>query len=197
MSTSANTTDWQKNIDDQYGAQLAAQKKKLEAGYGQGRQNYGKQMADAGDQYQGLRNQAHTGNAMAEQARKENMANMGMSGAGGTSQSLQQRNQTALLNTVGDVNRQQQDYTDNIKLALGNLTTQYNADVYSAEQQNAADKMAAQTAYGQWQSQFDLSQQQFDLTKKNSEFDQAWALLQKGRISKDQFEKRTGIKLRR
>ena len=189
--------DWKKTIDDQYKAQLAAQKKQLQSNYGQSRQNYGKQMAEAGEQYQGLRNQAHADNAMAEQARKENMANMGMSGAGGTSQTLQQRNQTAMLNTVGDANRQQQDYTDNIKLALGNLTTQYKSDVYSATQQNAADKMAAQTAYNQWQSQYDLSQDQFELTKKNSTFDQAWALLQKGRISKDEFELMTGMKLKK
>ena len=197
MSTSTNTKAGKKKIDDQYAAQLAAQKKQLESNYGQDRQGYGKQMAEAGERYQGMRNQAYTDNAMAEQSRKENMANMGMSGAGGTSQTLQQRNQTALLDTVGAANRQQQDYTDNIKLALGNLTTKYNADVYSAEQQNAADKMGAQTAYGQWQSQYDLSQEQLELSKKNSTFDQAWALLQKGRITKSEFELKTGIKLRR
>ncbi len=187
MSTSTNTTDWPKKIDDQYAAQLAAQKKQLESNYGQGRQGYGKQMAEAGEQYQGMRNHAYADNAMAEQARKENMANMGMSGAGGTSQTLQQRNQTALLDTVGDANRQQQDYTDNIKLALGNLTTQYNADVYSAQQQNAADKMGAQTAYNQWQSQFDLSQQQFEQEQLNNKFNQYMTLYQNRRIDKKQL----------
>ena len=184
MSTSTNG---QKKIDEQYAAQLAAQKKQLESNYGQGRQGYGKQMAEAGEQYRGMRNQAYADNAMAEQSRKENMANMGMSGAGSTSQTLQQRNQTALLDTVGAANRQQQDYTDNIKLALGNLTTKYNADVYSAKQQNAADKMGAKTAYGQWQSQFDLSQQQFEQEQLNSKFNQYMTLYQNKRLDKKQL----------
>jgi hypothetical protein len=125
------------------------------------------------------------------------MANMGLSGAGGTSQTLQQRNQTSLLGAVGDANRQQQDFSDNINLALGNLGTQYGADTLSLEQQNQADLNAALTAYNQWQSGYELSADQLDLSKKNSEFDQAWALLQKGRITKAQFQERTGIKLRR
>ncbi len=189
-------SDWDEQIKKQYQAQLKAQTKQLESGYGQNRQNYGKQMAEAGEQYQTVRNQAHAGNALAEQARRENMANMGMSGAGGTSQTLQQRNQTALLDTVGDANRQQQDYTDNIKLALGKLTTKYEADVFSAQQQTAADELAAKTAADQWQRQFGLSQQQYDLSQKNSAFDQAWTLYQKRRITKQQFEQMTGYKLR-
>ena len=200
MSASTNTKAAQKKINEQYAAQLTAQNKQLEANYGQGRQDYGKQIAEAGKQYQGMRNQAYADNAMAEQSRKENMANMGMSGAGGTSQTLQQRNQTAMLDTVGAANRQQQDYTDNIKLALGNLTTKYNADLYSAKQQNTADKIGAQTAYSQWQSQFDLSRQQLEQQKLNDSFERYTALYKSGRLRRDQYkqmvEELLGIKLK-
>jgi hypothetical protein len=98
---------------------------------------------------------------------------------------------------LGDVNRQQQDYTDNINLALSNLDTQYKSDDLALEQQNQADLNAALTAYDQWRSGYDLSNQEYELSQSNSAFDQAWALLQKKRITKDQFEVWTGIKLRR
>ena len=102
------------SLEKQYKSQLDAQLKKAEAAYTQNANNYRSQLDKAPEAYQAMRNQAYTQNALAEQARKENMANMGLSGAGGTSQTLQQRNQTALLNAVGDISRQQQDYTDNI-----------------------------------------------------------------------------------
>jgi len=180
-----------------YSDQLKAQTTKIDAAYKQNKATYDKQLADAPEKYQGIRNQAYTENAMSEQSRKENMANMGMSGAGGTSQTLQQRNQTSLLNAVGDANRQQQDFTDNINLALGNLNTQHSADKLSAQQQNQADINAALSAYDQWSSDHDLNVKQLEQTKKNSTFDQAWALLQKGHITRATFEDWTGYKLRR
>ncbi len=157
--------DYAQTIDEQYRKQLEAQQTKLGAAYSQNRAGYEKQLADAPEQYQAMRNQAYTDNAMAEQARKENMANMGMSGAGGTSQTLQQRNQTSLLDTLGATSRQQQDYTDNINLALGNLKTQYDADSFALTQQNAADLIGAQNAYSQWQSGYDLSKDQLALNR--------------------------------
>ena len=189
-------TDWTKTINDQYKNMLEAQKTKLDAAYQQNKTAYNKQLSDAPEQYQGIKNEAYTNNALAEQTRKENMANMGLSGAGGTSQTLQQRNQTSLLNTLGDASRQEQDYTDNINLALGGLTTQYNADTLSAEQQNAAELSGAIVSQGQWQSGHDLSQQQYEQSQKDSVFNQAWSLYQKRLITKKQFEQLTGYKLK-
>ncbi len=189
-------TDWTKTINDQYKNMLDAQKTKLDAAYQQNKTAYNKQLSDLPGQYQGIKNEAYANNALAEQARKENMANMGLSGAGGTSQTLQQRNQTSLLNTLGDAARQEQDYTDNINLALGSLTTQYNADTLSAEQQNAAELSGAIVSQGQWLSGHDLSQQQLDLSRKDSAFNQAWSLYQKRLITKKQFEQLTGYKLK-
>lgn len=198
ISSTAMTPEQAKaSLEKQYKSQLEAQLKKAEAAYEQNVSSYQAQLAKAPEAYQALRNQAYTENALAEQSRKENMANMGLSGAGGTSQTLQQRNQTALLKTVGDINRQQQDYTDNINLALANLDTQYSADTFALEQQNQAEFNAALMAYDQWRSGYDLSADQFELSKSSSIFEQAWALLQKKRITKAQFERWTGIKLRR
>jgi hypothetical protein len=185
------------SLEKQYKSQLEAQRKKAEAAYTQNVSSYQTQLAKAPEAYQALRNQAYTENALAEQSRKENMANMGLSGAGGTSQTLQQRNLTALLNAVGDINRQQQDYTDNINLALANLDTQYSADTFALEQQNQAELNAALMAYDQWRSGYDLSVDQFELSKSSRIFEQAWALLRKKRITRAQFEQWTGIKLRK
>jgi len=185
------------SLEKQYKSQLEAQLKKAEAAYTQSVNSYQAQLAKAPEAYQTLRNQAYTEHALAEQSRKENMANMGLSGAGGTSQTLQQRNQTALLKTVGDINRQQQDYTDNINLALANLDTQYRADTFALEQQNQAELNAALMAYDQWRSGYDLSVDQYELSRSSRVFEQAWALLQKKRITKAQFEQWTGIRLRR
>jgi hypothetical protein len=196
-STAMTSEQARAAIEEQYKYQLDAQKAKTKGAYDQSVNTYTDQKDKADETYQPMRNQAYTENAMAEQARKENMANMGLSGAGGTSQTLQQRNQTSLLSTLGDVNRQQQDYTDNINLALSNLDTQYKSDDLALEQQNQADLNAALTAYDQWRSGYDLSNQEYELSQSNSAFDQAWALLQKKRITKDQFEVWTGIKLRR
>ena len=52
-------------------------------------------------------------------------------------------------------------------------------------------------AYDQWRSGYDLSVDQYELSRSSRIFEQAWALLQKKRITKAQFEQWTGIRLRR
>lgn len=177
-------------IQSQYDKLTQAQMAQLEAQYAQNVAAYQKQLADAPGQYQQLRNEAYVNNALAQRARRENMANMGLSGLGGTSQTLEQRNNARLLGTLGDVSRQQQGFTDNINLALEGLGTQYSADIASLSAKNEAERNAAMLE----QSRFEAQQEQ---ARQKSVFDQAYALYRKRLITAAQFTAMTGISLKR
>jgi len=188
---------WEQQIEEQYQQSLTAQKAQLKAAFDQNTSVYQKKLGDAAAQYGRLKNEAYVNNALAERARRENMANMGLSGAGGTSQTLQQRNTAALLGTLGDAQRQQQDYTDNVNLALANLTAQYGADVTSLEAQNAAKRNEALVKQSQWQADYDMDARKMQLDQQQDTFEQAYTLYRKRLITSAQFQAMTGIALRR
>lgn len=177
-------------INDRYDKLAEAQLAQLKAQYAQSVADYQKQLAGASEQYQPLRNEAYVNNALAERARRENVANMGLSGAGGTSQTLQQRNTASLLGTLGDVSRQQQSYTDNVNLALANLGVQHGADVASLSANTEAGRNAALLEQSRWEAQYDQARQK-------SVFDQALELYKKRLITAAQFTAMTGIALRK
>ena len=183
-------------INSQYDEQLAASQAQLEAELAKAKAEYDAQISNAPNTYDAIRDKAGVDKEMAERARRESMANMGLSGAGGMSQTLAQRGRNAYLGAVGDADRQQQDYVDNINMALANLQTQYGADVTSLEAENNASRNAELAQYRQWKDNYDLQQQQLEQSKQSSVFDQAYALLLKRKITKAQFEAMTGIDLR-
>jgi hypothetical protein len=189
--------DWSNLIEEQYAKELAAQKTQLKAGYDQNASAYQKKISDAAGQYQQLKNEAYVNNALAERARRENVANMGLSGEGGASQTLQQRNTNALLGTLGDSSRQQQDYTDNVNLALANLAAQYGTDVMGIEAKNASALNEALIKQNQWQANYDLDQQKQLEDEQQSTFKQAYNLYLKRLITAAQFKAMTGISLKR
>ena len=188
--------DWQQTVNDIYDNMLKAQQDKLNAQYHEQQTDYDKQKGDALKTYDPLNNQAYVNNAMAEKTRKEAMANMGLSGAGGTSQTAQQSNTNSLLGTLGDISRQKQDYTDNINLALGKLSTQYNSDTGSLAAQTESDRNKALLDQGNFEDTFGLQQQQQSQSEKDSTFNQAWQLLKAHRITKAEFEAMTGVTLK-
>jgi hypothetical protein len=193
---SALATDSQKLIDDQYQKLIESQKAKLGADYDNSKSQYENQLGKSDETYQPLRNEAYVNNALAEKARRENMANMGLSGEGGTSLSLQQQNTGSLLNTLGDVSRQQQGYEDEISLALANLDTTYQGNVSSVTADYEAQKIAAQLSQNQFDQNYALSQSQYELSKSDSVFSQYYQLLKAKRITKKQFEQATGYDLK-
>lgn len=202
-------TDWRKTINDKYDETLKAQKGQAQAAHDTAKAGYQKQLDDAPAQYNALKNEASVNKQMQDRIRKENMANMGMSGAGGTSRTFQQRNANNYLNNLGNITRQQEDFADNVKLALSNLNTQFGADVNSMTAQNNAARNAELLAQNQWQSGYDLQNRQFDfqgrqfdyqkeqdvLKQENTEFGYALSLLEKRKITRRQFENMTGVKL--
>ena len=189
--------DLKKQIEDQYAKDLAAQKAQLKAGYDQNSAAYEKQMTEAAAQYQQLKNEAYVNNALAERTRRENVANMGLSGEGGASQTLQQRNEAALLETLGDASRQQQDYTDHVNLALANLATKYDADMAGVEAKNAASLSDALIRQNQWQADYDLQAQKMHEDEQQDIFKQAYNLYLKRLITAAQFKAMTGVSLKR
>ncbi len=189
--------DLTKQIEEQYAKDLAAQKAHLKAGYDQSSAVYQKQISDAAAQYQQLKNEAYVNSALAERARRENVANMGLSGEGGTSQTLQQRNAAALLEALGDASRQQQDYTDNVNLALANLAVKYDADVAGLEAKNASSLSDALIKQSQWQADYDLKAQKMREDEQQDIFKQAYNLYLKRLITAAQFKAMTGVSLKR
>lgn len=189
--------DLTKQIEDQYAKELAAQKAQLKAGYDQSAAAYQKQMADAAGQYQQLKNEAYVNNALAERARQENVANMGLSGEGGSSQTLQQRNTAALLEALGSASRQQQDYTDNVNMALASLAAKYGADAAGIEAKNASSLSDALMKQNQWQADFDLKAQKMREDERQNIFKQAYNLYLKRLITAAQFQAMTGVSLKR
>ncbi len=189
--------DLTKQIEEQYAKDLAAQKAQLKAGYDQNSAAYEKQMTEAAAQYQQLKNEAYVNNALAERTRRENVANMGLSGEGGASQTLQQRNAAALLEILGDASRQQQDYTDHVNLALANLATKYGADMAGIEAKNAASLSDALIRQNQWQADYDLKAQKMHDDEQQDIFKQAYNLYLKRLITAAQFKAMTGVSLKR
>lgn len=197
----------EQQIKNRYLETRKAQKAQIDAAYLNQKSAYQKQIKDAPGTYQPLRNQAYVNNAMAERGRREQMANMGQSAAGGMSQTLQQRNTNQLLNTVGDATRQQQGYIDNVNLALGNLKTQRSADIASARSQSMAGMNADLLSQNNWQQNFDAQraaeqqaqqrwQQEYETSQKNAAFDQASALYLRGLITAKQFKTMTGVEVK-
>lgn len=189
--------NWTKQIEEQYEQTLAAQKAQIKAEFDQNTSAFQKKLNEAAAQYGQLKNEAYVNNALAERGRRENIANRGLSGAGGTSQTLQQRNTAALLGTLGDVSRQQQDYTDDVNLALANLATQYGADVDSLEASNAAKRNEALIKQSQWQADYDMDWHKMLQDEQQDTFKQAYNLYLKRFITAAQFQAMTGIALRR
>jgi hypothetical protein len=187
-------------INSQYDQSLEAQKQQLQAAYEKGKRDYETQLAQTGQKYQGMRNEAYVNQALAERVRRENMANMGLSGLGGTSQSWQQRNQTGLLNNLGSISRQQQDYTDQVNNAILGLGAQYNADLTSATADINAQRSAALVNQSNVDRQFGLSADQLQLQREaaqrqqtDASFSRAYNLYTNRLITAAQFEQMTGI----
>ena len=182
--------EWEDQIEEEYKKAQQAQQAKLDASYTSNKADYYAQQGQAGDKYQSLRNQAYTDSALAQRQRKESVANMGLSGAGGTSQTVQQSDTNNLLSTLGDVNRQQQDYSDNVNLALAKLGTQYNSDTNSLAAQTDSDMDKALQEQGNWEKNHDLQDEAQGLSEEDSQFARDKYLLKLGVITKKQFKKK-------
>lgn len=196
--------DTAKQINNLYDNQFAASQAQMKAARDKAIDAYNKQNADAKPKYQQMRNTAYTDQSLLERARKENMANMGMSGAGGTSQTFQQRNTNNLMNILGDTNLQQRDFSDNINLAIRNLGTQYDADTASLRSEINAARTKDLLAQSNLDYDRTYQKEQDKLARETLEyerayreqgdkFERAYSLYMNKGITASQFETMTGI----
>jgi hypothetical protein len=185
------------SIRNQYQNSLQAELAKRQAEYNNALAGYQKQVADAPQAYQGLRNDAYTQNAIQQRQLRERMANLGLSGAGGQSLTLENNQRANLLNTVGEANRQQQAFIDNANLQMGNLQNTYNADIAALRAQYEAQQ--AQALQNDYYNQLnaDLQTAQAAQSMAQGQFEQAYNLYLRGAITPAQFEAMTGIKVQK
>ena len=190
-------TNWAKLIADQYEQMLAAKKAQLQTQQEKKTAAYQQKLKESAKQYQTLANEAYVQNALEEQARKESMANMGLSGAGGTAQMLEKRNTGRLHKQLDDAAQQQQGYGEKVNNELASLDKQYSADIANAESKTAEQRNKALISQSRWQANYDLDQQQTARRQQESIFKQAYSLYEKRLITAAQFEAMTGIRLRK
>lgn len=195
-TVSETPPQWKTTVDDIYENSRTSQMAALQGQYDNQKLDYESQKSKAPEKFNPLRNEAYVNTEMAERSRKESMANMGLSGAGGTSQTHQQRNINTLLSTLGGISRQQQDFTDNVNFALGQLGTQFDANKRSINAQIDSEKSRAYLDQGNWEKNYGLQKGQLDLSISDSTFNKAFELLKSSRITKKEFENMTGIDIR-
>lgn len=183
-------------IEEQYQKLIEAQAAKIGADYDVSKQQYESRLAGAGAAYQPLRNEAYVNNALAERARKENMANMGLSGEGGTSTTIEQRNTQSLLSGLGDISRQQRGYEDEITLALAGLNTTRAADLSKMRSELESKRAAALLAQKQAEADDTLNRDRLAASQEEDLFSRYYQLYKARMITKKQFEDATGIDLK-
>ena len=163
------------NINTIYDDRLAGMMGQLQSGYQSTLGGLNQQIGQMPAQYQQLRDRAFVDSLMQKNRSAEQLANLGYSGGGGLSQTLQGRNNTQLLNTLGGANLGQQQATDAFGLQLTDLENQYNADILSGRAQIEGQRGEAL------------------LNNQDSTMNTAMQLLQMGRITPAQFKEMTGV----
>lgn len=192
--------DIKKMYDDMLGRQKAAGAAQTQAGVSQ----YEQQKQKIPKAYDPLRDEAYLNDQTAMRQQRERLANMGLSGTGGKSMTLESNRQAGLQNTLGDISRQQQSALDEIDNQIANLKAQGNfteaqmvADnakqMYDALMNNYQSNRSFAEQQRQYNESQGLQKQQLDLQMQSDKFNQAWALYQSGKMSAKNFEKITGI----
>ena len=176
---SSNDRPTYDSINSAYDQQQAA----AQAQYNNTMAGYDAQAAQLPTQYQAIRNQAYTDNAMAGRSLAERLANKGYSGGGGMSQTLNQRIQSTLLNNVNAANIGQQNALDALNLQRGAAQSQL-AGTLADIGLNRANAIQTLNQY--------LDQQAS--AERQAALDNANKLYAGGIITAAQYEQMTGIK---
>ncbi|MEZ4357389.1 MAG: hypothetical protein R2876_01985 [Eubacteriales bacterium] len=127
--------------------------------------------------YQPLSNEAYLTAAKTNRQNAENLANMGLSAAGGTSQTLKNRLDTELINSIQSINLKKSEE--------------------QAEKEKEIKEIDAATAAKNAEYEQEASEDMADELKKAKEriYSIALTLLNKKYITKKQFEEMTGLKI--
>lgn len=191
---------------NQYQQLIDAQKAQLGADYNNQLGNYNSERDKSVGEYRSLVNQASSTSAMQERARKESMANMGLSAAGGTSRTHAQMANSNLANQIGSIQLQQKQYNEEVDRALADLSKQYNAAALGVDANIGVQRLTDEMAYDQWKSGYELQKDQYNTSAdqwnqefawntENAKLNQLIDLYRSKKISKKQFEALSGITL--
>lgn len=176
-SMTATTLPSEEEIKSRYLTALEANKAKNEALAVSEKQLIQDEINSLNQKYQSMSNEAYLTTAKTQRQNAENLANMGLSADGGTSQTLKNRSQTQLLNELGTIKRQE--------------TTE------RTEKENKIKEIDASTAAKNAEIEQEASEDLASELKKAKEriYSVALTLLNKKYITKKQFKEMTGLSI--
>jgi hypothetical protein len=170
------------NISSMYEQSLASRLAGIDAQTAAGRAGYTKQIQEAPQTYQPLRNEAYAQDQTSQRALRERLANMGLGAAGGQSLTMENQRTMSLQNRLGDLNRQQQKVIDDANFQINQLMSQGEYEKAQATADEAA-KMNQALLEEYWRNQ----------QKKETEIDRYYQMFANRHITAKQFKKLTGI----
>ena len=176
-SMTATTLPSEEEIKSRYLTALEANKAKNESLAASEKQLIQDEINSLNQKYQPMSNEAYLTTAKTQRQNAENLANMGLSADGGTSQTLKNRSQTQLLNELGTIKRQETNER--------------------TEKENKIKEIDASTAAKNAEIEQEASEDLASELKKAKEriYSVALTLLNKKYITKKQFEEMTGLSI--
>jgi hypothetical protein len=191
---------YNQTITDAYNSALKARLEAIAGQVAAGTAGYQKQLAEAGQKFDPLRNEAYTQDQLAQRALRERMANMGLSATGGKSMTLESQREMSLQNRLGEINRQQKQLETDAQFEINRLIAQGEYEKAQAVAEEAARMNEAlmneywrQQEYGLSERGTKLQEEQFAQQKKDAEIDRYYQMFVNGHITAAQFKKKTGI----
>ncbi len=171
---------------------LGSQGSSYEKSYGL----YDKHLAEAQEAYRRMADEARVNKALLERAARSSDKAAGITMRSGQ-RTIGQRNENNLQNTLGSIERQHEDYRENVEHALSKLAIQEAAEDRSYAARKAADEGANRLSQQRFDADFGLQQNWQDLHKKQSDFNKAYQLYLKRLFGPKQFKEMTGIKVKK
>ena len=141
-----------------------------------------------GAAYDALNNEAYVNKALTDRA---------FGTAGDRMETIKQRRESNLRNTLGKNERQRRNFEQSVDLAIKNYETQKEAGETIAAAQYGAAEAAALVSQSNFEKQLGLKRQQLEMDKKNSEFEHAFKLLSDRKLNEKGFQGITGIKVKK
>lgn len=182
LTDTTDTTDIGKAYDNSLAAKLSS----IDTDTQQAVAEQQKTIDDSKYTYQPLKNQAYAENLANQRTLRENMANMGMSGGGGKSLTLENKLASSQQNTLAGIALQQQQLIDNAKTQIAQLQASGETAKASATAELTLQKIQA-LADEAWK------QKQLNQTAEQGDMQTYMNLYLNGRITAAQFKALTGI----
>lgn len=154
---------------------------------------YNNNISQLGQNYTTQRNDAAVNSALQKKALQENMANMGLSGAGGTSQTMQLQRANNLNSNLASIGTAEQNAINDLNTQRQQSELQITSDEIAAIAKLRAAEQAELFAQDQFNRQQDQLDRQLEFNENQAKIDNAMKLLSANKITAEQFKTMTGI----